>query len=70
MQGVNWVSRARRAMILRSAFHVGDENVGALNHLHGAGGVAHVAAGQAEMEPAAGGPLIFSATAVVKAMTS
>jgi hypothetical protein len=34
--------------------YIGDENVGALNHLHGAGGVAHVAAGQAEMEPAAG----------------
>ena len=34
--------------------YIGDENVGALNHLHGAGGVAHIAAGQAEMEPAAG----------------
>ena len=33
---------------------VGDQNVRALHHLHGVAGVAHVAAGQAEMEPAAG----------------
>ena len=39
--------------------YVGDENVGALNHLHGAGGVTHVAAGQAEMEPAAGRAVDF-----------
>ena len=34
--------------------HVGDEQVGALHHLDGVAGVAHVAAGQAEVEPAAG----------------
>ncbi len=40
-------------------FDIGDQDVGALNHLHGAGRVAHVAAGQAEMEPAAGAVFDF-----------
>ena len=35
-------------------FHVGNQNVRALLHLHGITGVAHVAACQAEMKPAAG----------------
>ncbi len=32
-----------------------DEHVGGLHHLHGEGGIHHVAAGQAEVQPAAGG---------------
>jgi hypothetical protein len=35
-------------------FHVGDENVRRLLHLHGVAGVTDVAAGEAEVEPAAG----------------
>src|SRR2546421_11395981 len=34
--------------------HVRDEDIGALDHLDGEGGVHDVAAGEAEMEPAAG----------------
>jgi len=34
--------------------HVGDEEIRALLHLHGVASVAHVAAGEAEVEPAAG----------------
>ncbi len=37
-----------------SWLHVGDENFGALLHLHGECGIPDVAAGEAEMEPAAG----------------
>ena len=35
--------------------HIRHQQVRALRHLHGVGGVAHVAAGQAKVEPAAGG---------------
>ena len=42
------------AMDGQQLLHVGDEDVRALHHLDGEGGVNDVAAGQAEMEPAAG----------------
>ena len=51
----------REFVLLRAAgddgqklFHVGNQDVRALRHLHGVAGVAHVAARQAEMKPAAG----------------
>ena len=63
--GVNAVAAAdhRRELVLARLFgddlaqrlDVRDQHVGGLRHLHGEGGVANVAAGQAEMEPAAGG---------------
>jgi len=39
---------------LKQLLDVGNENVGGLGHLHGKGRVDDVAAGQAEVEPAAG----------------
>ena len=55
-------AHARRELVfLRSPgddgqqlLHVGNQNVRRLLHLHGVAGVAHVAARQAEMKPAAG----------------
>ncbi len=51
----------RELVFLRAAgddgqqrLHVGDEDVRRLHHLHGVAGVAHVAAGEAEVKPAAG----------------
>ena len=39
---------------LERRLHIRDENLGTLLHLDGVAGVAHIAAGEAEMEPAAG----------------
>ena len=36
-----------------------DQDIGALHHLHGVAGVAHIAAGEAEMKPPAGGVVDF-----------
>ena len=61
MNAVAAADAGRELVFLRAAsddgqqrFHVGDENVRALHHLHGVAGVANVAARQAEMKPAAG----------------
>jgi hypothetical protein len=54
MHGVNLCSFARRAMTGKSFFTSAIKDVRALHHLHGVAGVAHVAARQAEMKPAAG----------------
>src|SRR6185437_3831717 len=55
-------ANARRHFVLVRAagddgqqfFDIGNQNIRALNHLHGEGGVHDVAAGEAEMKPAAG----------------
>ena len=54
MQGVNLCSFRAAGDDGQKFFHVGDQDVRRLLHLHGVAGVAHVAAGQAEMKPAAG----------------
>ena len=48
------ILRACWAMDGQQRLHVGNEDVRALHHLHGERGVNDVAAGEAEMEPAAG----------------
>src|SRR2546429_3775470 len=63
--GVNAVAAAdarREHVLFRPArddfpqlLHAGDQDVGALDYLHGEGGVHDVAAGEAEVQPAAGG---------------
>jgi len=63
--------RLLAAMTLRKARTSAIRIIGRLDHLDGEGGIDDVAAGQAKVKPAAcRGTRCFSATLVVKAMTS